>query len=98
MTTKQLLERLESQIQSLSLSLDRSKVNTILRLEMYPTERYAFDKTNFILSINEYAGHFEISEWDYLVSIASRDTITLDEIYNVIDMFRKVRETIEFLK
>jgi hypothetical protein len=98
MTNKQLLERLESKIESLSLSNDQSKVNTLLRLEIYPTERYSFDKENFMLSINEYSGHFDIAEWDYLISIASGDTITLDEIYNVIDIFRKVRDTIEFLK
>ena len=98
MTNKELLERLESKIESLSLSNDQTKVNTILRLEIFPTEKYVFDKDVLIESINKFSGHFDSQEWNYLIDIASGDTLTLDELYEVIDIFRKVRDTISFLK
>lgn len=97
MTNKQLWENIESSFESLSLSLDQSKVNTILRLELYPKEKYTFDRQVFMDSINPYHGHFETQEWNYLVDIASGDQITLDEIYQVITIFKNVRETIQFL-
>lgn len=97
MTNKQILERLESKVESLYLSLDRSKVNTILRLEIYPRETYAYDRQVFMESINKYQHHFDIPEWEYMIEIGNKDNITMDEIYHVIDIFKKVRETIEFL-
>lgn len=97
MTNKQLWENIESSFKSLSLSVDQSRVNTILRLELYPKERYAFDRQGFMDSINPYHGHFTTQEWNYLIDIASGDKITLEEVFEVITILRNVRQTIQFL-
>ena len=69
-----------------------------IKLEINPVGKYLYDRLLFVQDLNKYQQHFTPEEWDYLVLIAKEERITLDEITNVINIYRNVRPTISVME